>query len=535
MGRMEGHSPRMTGKEHIRRRRTQSFEDNDCTSQSHTLPPDKRQFEKDIAVINDEIQKREAQLKRMAQHSDQEIANELQSIAKKLLDIETQHSTASAEVKATEDNLRKLGDKLVQRRDDASKLMVGLKHKTQAGFDGSIGKLETQLLSKQFSAHEEQKLMLEIEHLKQSKEALKDYTEAKQDVDKLVVDQDQLRKKRDSLYRQKTDHRRSASTLKDKQTELKKLLLEEKQKENMVLRENLKKEIDTLYQKRASIRESFRQQMSAYLTYKKTEQSHKGEESRRRDEDRRATREARQRRREVEHEMAHDHLTEETRLTCQTLISHLTQLAQEDPPPSDGDTSFCPPEGQNAALFSEATQSDVRDGTLVAVPGRFLRRKCAEEEDEQFISSRRRSKRDKKRGGASSAKAFRKFNHNATIVSQFSSLGLTPPVALSDIPQLISQLRDKLALCEARVRGTDSETGDSGVGVEVLSQEELSEYSPKALVTPPPDNTSTDDELLGTAIVTSPPITTTTDCPSDVTSGNVIQTTDLASSHHQQL
>ena len=25
------------------------------------------------------------------------------------------------------------------QRDDASKLMVGLKHKTQAGFDGSIG------------------------------------------------------------------------------------------------------------------------------------------------------------------------------------------------------------------------------------------------------------------------------------------------------------------------------------------------------------------------------------------------------------
>ena len=106
------------------------------------------------------------------------------------------------------------------------------------------------------------------------------------------------------------------STLKDKQAELRKLQLEEKQKEHLVLRDTLKKgdipphsrplstflfgcfpEIDALYKKRASIRESFRQQMSAYLMYKQTEVTQKGEESRRQEEGRRATREARLRRR----------------------------------------------------------------------------------------------------------------------------------------------------------------------------------------------------------------------------------------------
>ena len=41
---------------------------------------------------------------------------------------------------------------------------------------------------------------------------------------------------------------------------------------------------------------------------------------------------------------------------------------------------------------------------MVAVPGKFLRRKGQEEEEEEFVSTRRRSKKEKRRGGASSAK-----------------------------------------------------------------------------------------------------------------------------------
>lgn len=73
--------------------------------------------------------------------------------------------------------------------------------------------------------------------------------------------------------------------------------------------------------------------------------------------------------------------------------------------------------------------------------------------------------------------------------------------------------------------GTDSETGDSGVGVEVLSQEELSEYSPKALVTPPLDHVSTDDESLGTTTIAEGSVSMTTDCTSDAITSS---TTDPA-------
>lgn len=78
---------------------------------------------------------------------------------------------------------------------------------------------------------------------------------------------------------------------------------------------------------------------------------------------------------------------------------------------------------------------------------------------------------------------------------------------------------------------TDSETGDSGVGVEGLSQEELSEYSPKALVTPPPDHMSTDDESLGATTIPEGSvldIAMTTDC---TTSSTDIIATDMASCH----
>ena len=505
---MEGNlSPRATEKE--------------STGHSHSLAPDKKQFEKEIRVIDEEIKKREAQLKLIPHHTDQEIASELLTVARALGDIEALHSSASTEVKTTEEELRKLGDRLVQRRDVASKLMVGLKHKTQAGFDGSISKLESQLLSKQFSAQEERKLVMEIENLKKSKEVLKDYTEAKQEVEQLMGDQDERRKRRDSLYRQRTDHRRSVAALRDKQVELRRLQLEEQQRERQALREALKKDIDTLYQKRASIRTSFRQQMSMYLNYKQTEQSHKGEESRRREEDRRATREARLSRRHAEQEVARDRVTEEAWLACKTLISHLTQLAQEDPAPSDGNPPNCTHEEQT----TPSGEDHMQDVAMVPMPGRFLRRKGDGEEDEQFVTSRRRSKKDKRKGGASSAKAFRKFNHNATIVSQFALLRLAPPISLSDVPHSISQLRHKLAQCEAKVLGTDSETGDSGVGVEVLSQEELSEYSPKALVTPPLDHVSTDDESLGTTTIAEGSVSMTTDCTSDAITSS---TTDPA-------
>ena len=71
-------------------------------------------------------------------------------------------------------------------------------------------------------------------------------------------DQDERRKRRDvssslhlisevessfpqSLYRQRTDHRRSVAALRDKQVELRRLQLEEQQRERQALREALKK------------------------------------------------------------------------------------------------------------------------------------------------------------------------------------------------------------------------------------------------------------------------------------------------------
>ena len=50
--------------------------------------------------------------------------------------------------------------------------------------------------------------------------------------------------------------------------------------------------------------------------------------------------------RHAEQEVARDRVTEEAWLACKTLISHLTQLAQEDPAPSDGNPPNCTHEEQ---------------------------------------------------------------------------------------------------------------------------------------------------------------------------------------------
>lgn len=53
--------------------------------------------------------------KRIPQRTDQEIAAELLTITRTLGEIEARHTSASSEVRTTEDELRKLGDRLVQR------------------------------------------------------------------------------------------------------------------------------------------------------------------------------------------------------------------------------------------------------------------------------------------------------------------------------------------------------------------------------------------------------------------------------------
>lgn len=434
-------------------------------------PPDKKKFEKELHELNREIKEKEARLKPVTWSPSQSIAAELSKISGELAEVEEKRAHNTAEVRRIEDSLRKLGADIIHKRDEASKLIAGVRHKSEVRINESISKLEQQLQTKQFSPSEERRLQSEIDSLQRSKERLKDYLATKVEVDKMRNEQDQLRKRRDTLYRLNRDHREKESEVKDHQAELRKKLDEkrERHKEAVAEKGALSKEIDVLYKQRQELREDFRRQQQEWLEVtretREAERAQREEEARRREKERRARGEARRRRQAAEMEMLRDLQYEEEKAVCKALIAHLTQLSLSVPHSTE---PFFPPSPSLNTPGASASMPPVLLNATMEVPGKFLRRKTGEE-DQVLLpaapSHRRRSKRDRKRNTPTN-KVPKRLNYNAAIFSQFSFLSLSPPTTHAEISSSLVQLKEKLSFYESESgsKNTDSEAGDSGVG-----------------------------------------------------------------------
>jgi hypothetical protein len=425
-----------------------------------------------------------------------QLNGELARVTSELTEIGHLKTSTTAEVREAEEQIKKLGPEIISKKEEANKVLVGLRYKTPERIEEALRKLRQQM-SRQYSENEEKRLQSEIENLENSKDDLREFLETKAEIDEMIQKQGQLRERRNSLYRRSRELRVRKGEAKDKQSQLRRQLGEarDKKKDLQKQQDTLTEEIDGLYKARQRLRDDFKKCQAVYLAANSRQETEERErESVRRGEERKE----RRKRQVLEAEMRREMEYDEEKTVCRALISHLEKMVEHTAtnggPVLDPQRSFSSPPAYHTA-------SGVgRDGGVFEEPGEFLPRKTADVGSYLVpSSSRRKSKRDRKKH-TPSGKAQRRLQYDAVVFSQFQFLSVAPPTNLSTVPQVLQTLKEKFAFYEHKTSAC-SEAGDSGIGSQALgelaeqdlnSQEEFDHTSPNRHLHKPLPLTSAD-------------------------------------------
>jgi chromosome segregation ATPase len=101
-----------------------------------------------------------------------QLNGELARVTSELTEIGHLKTSTTAEVREAEEQIKKLGPEIISKKEEANKVLVGLRYKTPERIEEALRKLRQQM-SRQYSENEEKRLQSEIENLENSKDDLR--------------------------------------------------------------------------------------------------------------------------------------------------------------------------------------------------------------------------------------------------------------------------------------------------------------------------------------------------------------------------
>lgn len=376
-------------------------------------PPNKKKYKEEMGTIMENIKLKEAELKSLGARPNDGVCTDQENIR-------AEKDANMSKRKKVDIDLKQLNLTIQKLRGSLSTTESNLHYKNEAKIDEAIRKLDYQLKVQNFKLSEERKIVAEIDKLKRSKKVLVQYFAQKRELDEVRAKQNRLRGEREYLYKNMT-------TLKNREDEIRK-----SRQYNKTRSEELKKEIDELYDTKRKLFADFKQHETDYYRAQKEHQKAQKKESFKKREEERRAKELAYRKEMQEFESQKEPFEDEKNL-CNTLMSYLQKYSATS--------------GQGSDLASPREEQP--DTPLVpAAPGiadslddgMFVRLKKSDEgEPDYSISSKRPSSRRGRKGKKTSV--TKPLAHTPQIIAQFASLNLNAPSNMSEVAASLEQLQ----------------------------------------------------------------------------------------------
>ncbi|XP_046326442.2 DNA ligase 1-like isoform X2 [Haliotis rufescens] len=385
-----------------------------------TRPPSKKRLDDEVDAIMVEIREKEAELKSIGGRGEDSLKS-----------IRAEKEATFERRKKVDSDLKGLNQAITQKMNALSKLQSSLHYTTEEKHNDAIRKLEWNMKVQNFKLSQEKKIVAEIDSLKRSKKMLSSYLSMKKEIDESRDRQRRMREERDHYFR-------TVNQLKAKEEDIRK-----KSSTNKSRAEVLKKEINELYERKRSMVAEFRKQRDVFQDIMKKQRA---ESFRRREEERRALLEAQQK--EIEEMEALKEPYEDEKSLCNTLIQYLHKIG----PSGDTTDASAPSHAPDEA----ASSSQACAPALENEDGYRLLRKSDEEE---FPPLGRRSSKSRRRSRKLSM--TKPVTHTPHVISQFSSLNLSAPSSLVEIPASLEHLQGRKLYYEQTAREVKSLNSDT--------------------------------------------------------------------------
>ncbi|XP_070533697.1 uncharacterized protein [Ptychodera flava] len=396
--------------------------------------PNRKKLEEDVEGVMSQIRHKEEELKSLKQRPQTEVVTddgaEGDNLQSQLRSVRTAKEEAIENRKVLDSQLKVINADIAKKVDVVKKLQAGLKYKTEARIDEAIRKHEYQLRTHNFRMADEKRIVSEIDFLRRSKKNLGDYLTKQSEIDTERSKQKKLKDERDFYYRNVTKLKGQEDVI-WQQIRRRKTMEDEawtKFRESGQLRDNLKKEIDDLYEQRRKLYANFKQQQTEYTEMQKQERQ---ESYRKREEEKRLAREAQQR--EIEEYEASREPFEDEKLLVATLNTYLHRQLNVDETAGQSSGDSVSEEGTNQTREVPDSRGDFR----------ILRKKSVDDFDGMFggaTGGKRKKSSKKQRRNTWMSKPLK---HSPEIFAQFAQLGIPAPNTIGDIVLVIQQLAER--------------------------------------------------------------------------------------------
>ncbi|XP_064596678.1 uncharacterized protein LOC135463348 [Liolophura sinensis] len=375
-------------------------------------PPNRKKFDEEIESILKIIREKEAEIKGTSGKPDD---TKGQTLAR-LRAIRAEKEATIDQRKKIDISLKALNTEITKSMGALSRLQSNLHYKSEEKIEEAIRRLDYQLKNQNFRLSEEKKIVAEIDSLKRSKKVLSQFLAQKKEVDEMRAKQRKLREDREvdypRLYKQ-------VSSLKSQEDDLRR-----KNSVNKSKNETVKKELDELYEQKRHLVSEFKKYEKEYYGLKDEVRKKQRQESlKKREEEKRAHVEAQQK--ELAEYESQKEPFEDEKLLCNTLITYLQRFLTTDLDPSAGDEASPSAPGGPAPAISH------QDGMYVLLK---------KPDEELFGGISRKGKKGSKK---KKLPMHKPVTHTPQIFSQFSSLALSAPSNISEVPACLEKLQGR--------------------------------------------------------------------------------------------
>ncbi|XP_072175899.1 uncharacterized protein [Diadema setosum] len=414
------------------------FEHSDGAKRKMVRQPNRKQHEREIQMLTEQISSKEAELKSLVKSSQDVVSAEMEERDRLMRDqniIREQKEQTIVKRKEYDDHIHKISEVITRNNDALSRIKANLHYKTEKAVDDAIRKLEYQLQNRSFTLREETRIVKEISNLKRSKKEVVVYQ-----TKRVEIETD--KRKREDMKKQRNIYFKKVTELKTKEDEIRKKLqslhsredeARARSRELVNEKKRLKKEIDNLYEMRRQMNAEFQAQSRDYKEFVELQR----EENERRKEEERRSQEANHRREWFEYEVTREPFSSE-RQQIECLIAYLSKLLPkgEGHGSSDGGS---PQSGASPVPSLSSGSSLSRRASFRDEEGAFtILRKKSDDDDDVFQAA------TKKKKGKRKSWMSKPLKHSSTIFNQFASFNLSPPSTTLEVGEALRKLQAKL-------------------------------------------------------------------------------------------
>ncbi|XP_077990135.1 uncharacterized protein LOC144444555 isoform X2 [Glandiceps talaboti] len=402
--------------------------------------PSKKKLDDDVEMLMTTIRSKEDEFKCLQQRPQNEVVTEeggeRDSLQAQLKTAKTEKEAVLEKRKQLDEKLKVINTQIAKKVDVVKKMQAGLRYKTEVKINDAIRKFEYQLRVQNFRMAEEKRMVAEIDSLKRSKKCLREYLVKQGEIDA-------ERKKQKSIKEERDHYFNAVAALKSKEDKVRQQLRNKKSiedeawtkyKESGQLRENLKKEIDDLYERKRRLVADFKRQHFEYHEKMKLERL---ELQRKKDEEKKLEREAQQR--EIEEYEASREPYEDEKVLISALIAYLHRSVNIDDVmgQTTGDST-----GEDSPSCSPVSTLQMKEIKDTDGDFRILRRKSADDFDSMFASGSGKRKKSSKKQRRNTWMS-KPVKHSPETIAQFAQLGISAPSHVGEIALVVEQLTSK--------------------------------------------------------------------------------------------